>query len=127
MFGIAPAVSSTGIMIGSYEFFCSLPHQKYGPSCTLASSSSRPFTGDCHEIWFIMLGWFVLVEYASGERIDAPNPRPVPSPPCSHAMQEYCVLCQKLILLRVVSWYVRRRLPCFQMPSLIACWLVSGT
>ena len=42
--------------------------------------------------------------YASGERIDAPNPSPVPSPPCSQAMQEYCRLDQTLILLRGVGW-----------------------
>src|SRR5215467_6727976 len=114
MFGMAPAVSVTGIIVGSYEFFCWLPHQKYGPICALASSNSFVVTGDCHAIWFIMLGWLVLVMYASGERIDAPNPSPVPSPPCSQAMQEYCRLDQMLNLLRVVGWYVSRRFPCFQ-------------
>src|SRR5262252_5256317 len=100
--GIGPASSCTGIIVVSYEFFCWLPHQKYGPSCTLASSSSFVVTGDCQATWFIMLGWLVLD--ASGARIDAPKPRPVPSPPCSQAMQEYCTLDQKLNLLRVVGW-----------------------
>src|SRR5882672_1487661 len=103
MFGMAPANSCTGIIVVSYEFFCSLPHQKYGPICTLASSSSLLFTGDCQATWFSMLGWLVLVLYASGERTDAPNPSPVPSPPCSQAMHEYCRLDQALNLLRGVA------------------------
>ena len=105
MFGMAPAVSCTGIIVVSYEFFCSLPHQKYATELRVGfeqQASSSPATarrsGSC------MLGWFVLVLYASGERIDAPNPSPVPSPPCSQAMQEYCRLDQKLNLLRVVGW-----------------------
>src|SRR5215831_13207868 len=104
MFGMGPAFSRTGIIVVSYGFFCWLPHQKYGPSCMLASSSSFVVTGDCQETWFIMLGWLVFVAYASGERIDAPNPSPVPSPPSWQAMQEYCTLDQMLILLRVVGW-----------------------
>src|SRR6266853_4590671 len=100
---MAPAVSSTGIIVVSNEFLLSLPHQKYGPIWMLASSSRREFTGDCQATCVMLLGWLVLVLYASGERIEAPNPRPVPSPPCSQAMQEYCRLDQKLILLRSVG------------------------
>ena len=35
----------------SNEFFCSLPHQKYGPNPTLASTSRRLVTGDDQLIW----------------------------------------------------------------------------
>src|SRR5688572_18396634 len=112
MFGIGPAVSSTGIIVVSKAFFCRLPHQKYAPSCVLASSSRRLVTGDCQLTCVIALGWFSLVVYASGARTDAPNPRPVPSPPPSHAMQWYCTLDQTLSLLRGVTCQVTRPLPC---------------
>src|SRR6185503_8414168 len=68
-----------------------------------------------------MLGWFSLVVYASGERTDAPNPSPVPSPPPSHAMQEYCTLFQKLNLLRGVICHVTRAFVCLQYPS-VSAW-----
>src|SRR5215813_7448553 len=108
MFGMAPAVSCTGMSVLSNAFFWRLPHQKYGPSCALASSSRRVFTADSHFTCVIMLGWFSLVMVPSGELIDAPKPSPVPSPPTMQLIQEYWTLLKKVILLRGVACQVNR-------------------
>src|SRR6185503_9833400 len=103
------------------------PHQKYGPSCTLASSNRRLVYGDVQLNCVNMLGWFSLVAVASGDVIIPPKPSPVPSPPSSQYRQWYWTLVHALNLLRGDTCHVSRPEPLFQLPSAIACSVRTGS
>ena len=92
----------------SYEFFCWLPHQKYGPSPTLASSSSRLVTGD-DQLDLPKHARVVLVCSAPrAEAIRPVNDRPDREPPSMQCWQLYWTFIQPSILLRGVTCHVRR-------------------
>src|SRR5687767_15316449 len=79
--------SCTGIVVVSHSFFCWAPHQKFGPICTLASSSRRLDTGDVHEICVRLLGWF---SFRCSASLDATRPvkvSPELEPPASQCRQ----------------------------------------
>src|SRR5687767_4131540 len=95
--------SCTGIVVGSYSFFCWAPHQKFGPICRLASSNSRLDTGDVHEICVRLLGWFSLRCSASRDAIRPVNVCPELEPPASQCRQLMCRSVQPTILLRGVA------------------------
>src|SRR5215467_7835109 len=114
-----PAVSFTGIVVASYEFFCRPPHQKYGPSCVLTSRSSLVVTGDVQVIWVIEFGRFSTRCSASGEAIVPEKVVPELEPPWMQCWQICWRSDQKLNLFFGVACQVNRRDPFFHRPSSI--------
>ena len=123
---IVSASSCTGIVVGSNWFFCWAPHQKLGPICTLASSSSLLVTGDVHEICVRLLGWFSFLCSASLVAMRPLKVRPELEPPASQCRQLKCRSVQPTILLRGVTCQVRRTEWFRHSPSSSDCLLKSG-
>ena len=83
-----------------------------------ASSSSRLVVGDVHvTCWTRGCAW--LLPRASGAVVALP--------PLVHDVHSVCSSQKKLNLLCGDACQVRRRLPFFQVPSSVACVLVSAT